>query len=148
MFWLGVITALVVSGCTMLITTVSSKKFKCQEANSQRSYYTGGLFFRTSKKDPLIFNYKGHDVSIWVERRRGDWINCDVVQDIISINDKECARTIRISDGCEYYYSSCVYENYIEDEVWDILKEAYRFKVFATNTTEETTNKKESILNK
>lgn len=138
---LGILLSLVGDFIIWMTYEDKSKRIKAQEFAFHQFFLTDSLWY----KDPITFNYKGHEVTVQVKQSvfSGTKNNCKLHK--LFINDKECATVIKTNDTVKSYYAAYVDEPYIEEEVWDILDDAYKYSKIRNNVEKETVLK-ESIL--
>ena len=120
-----------------------SKRIKAQEFAYHQFFLADCLWY----KDPITFNYKGHDVTVQVKQNvfTGTKNNCKLHK--LFINDKECATIIKTNDTVKSYFAAYVNEQFIEEEVWDILDKAYVASRIEKTIKKETVLKKSVIYN-
>ena len=144
-FIAGLLTASLIVFFGFIIYYANSKRIKAQDSAFGKFFYSDSLWYKSSKREQLEFQYKDHNVSLWVEQivLEGTERNCKMHR--IHINNNYCAVIMKIKDTQQSYFCTYVQEPYIETEVWDILKAAYDY----TNQKKDVVQKsvfKESLL--
>ena len=137
----GILIAITLDLVLWMTYENNSKRIKAQEFAFHQFFLTDSLWY----KDLITFNYKGHEVTVQVKQSvfSGTKNNCKLHK--LFINDKECATVIKTNDTIKSYYAAYVNEQFIEEEVWDILDKAY-VASRAEKKIEKETVLKESVL--
>ena len=126
-FIAGFLTASLTVFFGFIVYYAKSKRIKAQDDAVEKFIHSDSLWYRSSKQEQIEFQYKDHDISLWVEQLvfEGTERNCKMHR--VHINDNCCAVIMKIRDTHQGYYCTYVQEPYIETEVWDILKAAYDY---------------------
>ena len=103
-FFMGMGFSVIITVILFLAYLANNKRSRAQEYAQDRFLHTDSLWYRTSEKEQLEFEYQGHTVLLYVKQSvfENTDRNCKLHQ--VFINNKLCGTLIKIRDSYQNYY--------------------------------------------
>jgi hypothetical protein len=125
-FITGFLLCFIISFITLVVYYFTNGKEKAQMAAYDKYLLVDELWYKSVSNDRRVeCAYNGRVVTTRIDRVDFKGTNPSTYMYGIYINDIYCASIMKINDGYQPYWASYVIDQYIEEEIWGIVKAAH-----------------------